>query len=250
MNKFYSKNYWSAGFHSKLYDLLSPESYFDSLRRVVAALPVEKNLSLLDAGCGSGLLLQFLQTRIREGMVYTGMDLLNSGVGQVLRRARNLGVIEAVSCFQSDFTKPLPVSRKKFDLIVVHFSLYTLKSKESRKSSLENLRAVLKQGGRIILVNPSVDYNPDAIIEQSIQLIRERQGLIISLIKKYMIYPFTKILGLRFIQKQLKSEKWQGYTHEKFSQEIEEAGFAIQKIEKVYAESAFLGIANLFRMKN
>ena len=130
MEKFYGKRYWSVGFQSKLYDRLSPESYFESMRRVVANLPAEKPLNLLDAGCGSGLLLDFLEETIREGMVYTGMDILKSGVDQALLRAQELGIAERVSCFQSDLTSPLPANTEKFDVVVGHFSLYTLATDE------------------------------------------------------------------------------------------------------------------------
>jgi SAM-dependent methyltransferase len=92
MGKFYSKNYWSVGFQSRLYDRLSPESYLESMRRVVAFLPEGKSLTLLDAGCGSGLLLRFLEARIREGLVYTGTDLLKSGVARRCYALKNWGL--------------------------------------------------------------------------------------------------------------------------------------------------------------
>ena len=101
----------------------------------------------------------------------------------------------------------------------------------------------MKAEGILILANPSVDYDADAIIEQSIRLVRERQGVLASLIKQYLVYPFTKAVGLRFIQNQLTSGKWQAYTREGLSQEMEEAGFSVQHIEDVYAGSAFLGVA-------
>ena len=239
MGKFYSKNYWSVGFQSRLYDRLSPESYFESMRRVVAFLPEGKSVTLLDAGCGSGLLLRFLAARIREGLIYTGTDLLKSGVDRTLLRAQELGI--AVSCFQSDLTSPLPVDGKKFDVVGGHFSLYTLQSSELRQLALKNLKAVMKVEGVLILANPSVDYDADAIIEQSIRLVRERLGFLASLIKQYLVYPFTKAIGLRFIQKQLRSGKWQAYTREEFSLEVERAGFTVQHIEEVYAGSAFSG---------
>ena len=207
MGNFYSKRYWSVGFQSRLYDRLSPESYFESMRRVVAQLPKEKFLSLLDAGCGSGLLLNFLQEAIREGMDYTGIDLLESGVGQTLLRAQELGIADRVSCFQSDLTSPLPANTEKFDVVVGHFSLYTLATDELRQVALKNLSTLLKSKGLLVLVNPSIGYDADLIVDQSIQLVRERYGFFSSLVKQYFIFPFTKLIGLRFIQKQLKEMK-------------------------------------------
>ena len=241
MNKFYSRNYWSIGFQSSLYDRLSPECYFESMRRVVDCIPDGKSLSLLDAGCGSGLLLTFLEERIRNGLVYTGLDLLDSGVKATLLRAKELG-IEA-TCLNSDLISPL--GGEKFDVIVAHFCLYTLASDELREQALANVKSVLKTEGILIIVNPSNEYNADSIIEDSIRLVRERHGLPSSLFKQFLIYPFTKTMGLRFIQNQLRSKKWKGYTREEFSQEMEFAGFKVEKIEEVYAGSAFLGVGRL-----
>ena len=245
MSKFYSTKYWSVGFQSRLYDRLSPESYFESMRRLVASIPGGKSLRLLDAGCGSGLLLRFLAERIQEGMVYTGLDLLKTGVEQTLLRAQELGIANQVSCLKSDLTDSFPLNEEKFDVAVGHFSLYTLASNNKRQEALKNLKAVMKLGGTLILANPSVDYDAGSIIDESVQLVRDRQGYLASLIKKVLIYPFTKTIGLRFIQNQLRAGEWKAYTREQFSHEIEKAGFVIQHIEKVYAGSAFLVVARL-----
>ena len=146
MENFFSKNYWSVGFQSRLYDHLSPESYFESMQKVVAGLPDGNSLSLLDAGCGSGLLLRFLTERFQEGMVYTGVDLLRTGVEQTLLRAQELGVTNQVSCFKSDLTDFFPMIGGKFDVVVGHFSLYTLMSNEKRQKAL--FRWILTSGYR------------------------------------------------------------------------------------------------------
>ncbi len=245
MSKFYSRNYWLVGFQSRLYDRLSPESYFESMRRVVAALPDGKSLNLLDVGCGSGLLLRFLKARIREGMVYTGLDILGAGVEQALLRAQELGIADRVSCLQSDLTSSFPLEGQKFDVVVGHFSLYTLGSHENRQKALKNLKAVMKPEGLLILENPSADYDADSIIKESIRLVRARDGFLDSLIKRCLIYPFTKAIGLRFIQKQLRSGEWKSYTREEFSLEMKRADFEVQHIEEVYAGSAFLVIGKL-----
>ncbi len=232
------------GFRSRLYDWLSPESYFESMRRVIAALPIEKSLNLLDAGCGSGLLLRFLVGRIREGMIYTGLDVLGAGVKQTLLRAEELGIV--VSCFQSDLTSSLPLVEQKFDVVVGHFSLYTLLSDEKRQDALANMRAVMKPEGLLMLANPSVDYDADRIIKESTRLVRERYGFLDSLIKRCLIYPFTRV-ALRFIQKQLRFGEWKAYTREEIFLEMERAGFEVQDIVEVYAGSAFLVIGKLIR---
>ena len=243
MKFFYRKFYWSIGFNSKLYDLLSPESYFESIRRVVDNIPDEKVLTLLDAGCGSGLLLQFLAERIREGMSYTGIDLLKTGVEQTLLRAKKLGITSQVSCFQYDLTSPL--IEEKFDVIVGHFSIYTISSREKRLKGLLSLKALMKPQGILILVNPSIKYDRDLIIKESIRLVRKRYGLTVSLIRQVLIYPFTKFMGLRFIQRQLKVREWKAYTQDELLYEMKEAGLVAQHIEELYAGCAYLAIGKL-----
>ena len=132
------------------------------------------------------------------------------------------------------------MTEEKFEVVVGHFSLYTLGSKEKRQAALVNLKTVMKPGGTIILVIPSVDYDARSIIDESVQLVRRRQGWLSSLFKQIFIYPFTKAIGLRFIQKQLREGEWKAFTRKELSQEIENAGFVIQNMEEVYAGSAFL----------
>ncbi|MZG30819.1 MAG: class I SAM-dependent methyltransferase [Nitrospinae bacterium] len=243
MSKYYRKNYWSIGFQSRLYDLLSPESYFESMRRVVDVVPGGKGLSLLDAGCGSGLLMNFLADRICQGMTYTGIDVLDEGVTRALLRAKKLGLASHVSCEQSDLTQRF--TTQKFDVVVAHFSLYTLASHGIRQKVLSNLKSVMNPDGELILVNPSVDYDAGSIIEESIRLDRNRYGVLTGIFKQIFIYPFTKTMGLKFISKQLKSGKWKAYSREELSHELEEAGFMVDHIENVYAGSAFLSKARL-----
>jgi ubiquinone/menaquinone biosynthesis C-methylase UbiE len=173
------------------------------------------------------------------------VDLLKTGVEQTLLRAQELDIANQVSCFKSNLTASFPMIGEKFDVVVGHFSLYTLVSNEKRQEALAHLKSVMETGGMLILVNPSVDYNVDSIIEDSIKLVRGRRGFLSSLIKQVLIYPFTKFIGLRFIQKQLGAGEWKAYKREEFSKEIKRAGFVIQHIEQVYAGSAYLVAARL-----
>ena len=244
MSKFYGKNYWLVGFKSRLYDFLSPESYFESMRRVIEYLPDHKNLNLLDAGCGTGKILHFLVEKFQKGLTYTGLDILDSAVNRTLNIAKILRVGAKVNCLKRDLISPFTMA-KKFDVVIAHFSIYTLGCRENRLLALKNLKTVMNTGCILILVNPSKDYDVDVIIDDSIRIVREKRGVLPSLVKKYFVYPITKSFGLNFIQKQLKSSEWKAYTRDEFLSEIDESGFSLQKIEKVYSGSAFLGIVKL-----
>ena len=69
---------------------LTPESYLESMRKVIALLPDKQGQKIWDAGCGTGLLLLFLENAVRQGMIYYGSDLLSAGLSQARIRAREL----------------------------------------------------------------------------------------------------------------------------------------------------------------
>ncbi|MBV1849985.1 class I SAM-dependent methyltransferase [Catellatospora tritici] len=112
---------------------------------------------VLDAGCGSGPLLEALRAR---GAVVTGFD--SSPVMVDLARKR-LG--EDADLRVADLSLPLPFADGAFDDVVVSLVLHYL---QDWTAPLAELRRVLKPGGRLLLsVNhprilessdPSADY--------------------------------------------------------------------------------------------
>ncbi|MBN4078147.1 methyltransferase domain-containing protein [Nitrospina gracilis] len=240
MSGWYEKYYWRTGFKSRLYDRLTPESYLESMRKVVALLPDKQGLKIWDAGCGTGLLLLFLENAVKQGMIYYGSDLLSAGLSQVRMRARDLRASDRVACVQSDFTEASVFKENLLDVVVAHFSIYTIRKNDKRQQALKNMYRVLKPGGLLIVCCPSENYDAGKIIEESCELLRARRGLMQTAIKRMFFYPFTKGLGLNFIQKQLQSGQWRAYTHKELTVELRCAGFEIGHSETVYAGGAYL----------
>ena len=98
----------------------------------------------------------------------------------------------------------------------------------------------LKSEGLLIICCPSENYDADKIIEESCELVVVRKSPLEAGIKRFLFYSLTKRLGLKFIQKQLKSGQWVTYTQEKLSEELCGAGFKIGHSERVYAGGAYL----------
>ena len=104
MPGWYEKNYWKTGFKSRLYDFLTPEAYFESMRQTASLVAEKKEGKIWDAGCGSGLLLVFLQRVLRKRMNYFGTDLLFAGLEKLNLRARDLGISSNAICLQNDIS--------------------------------------------------------------------------------------------------------------------------------------------------
>ena len=236
----YEKNYWRTGFKSRLYDRLTPESYFESMRKAVSMLSEKRDLKIWDAGCGSGLLLVFLEDAFRKGCVYYGTDLLSAGLDRLKQRARELGILDRVTCFQSDLSESPPLKENSIDIVIAHFSIYTIIGNDKRQEALKNMYHVLRPGGLFIASCPSKNYDADQIIKESCELIRIKHGFWNAIFKRLFIYPLTKRLGLNFIQYQLESGKWIAYTLEDLAGELRQVGFEIGTSQSVYADSAYL----------
>lgn len=240
MPGWYEKNYWRTGFKSSLYDRLTPESYFESIRKVVGFIPDKRGQKIWDAGCGSGLLLVHLKDAFKRGMNYYGTDLLEAGLKQVKLRARELGIDNQVACIQNDLSVNPSLKENSIDIVVAHFSIYTIRDNEKRYRALKIMHQVLKPGGMLIVSCPSKNYDAQSIIKESLELDRAKSRYWNTMIKRLIFYPLTKWLGLNFIQRQLQSGQWVAYTFEALAGELRDAGFEIGFSETVYAGSAFL----------
>ena len=240
MLSWYEKNYWRTGFKSRLYDRLTPESYFESMRRVVSLLSGKRDLKIWDAGCGSGLLLVFLGDAFRNGCVYYGTDLLSAGLDRVKQRAHELGILDRVTCFQNDLSESPPLKENSIDIVITHFSIYTITDNDKRQEALKNMYHVLRPGGLLIASCPSKNYDADQILKESYDLIRIKKNFWNAIFKRLFIYPLTKRLGLNFIQYQLEAGKWIAYTIEDLAGELRQAGFEVRALQSVYAGSAYL----------
>ena len=102
------------------------------------------------------------------------------------------------------------------------------------------MHRVLKPGGLLIVCCPSKNYDADKIIEESCELLRARRGNLEAAIKRILFYPFTKWLGLNFIQRQLESDQWIAYMSDELIEELQSTDFEIRHLKTVYAGGAYL----------
>ena len=112
----------------------------EDLKRVLN--PTQEQL-VLDAGCGTGNISSLL---LRQGVRVVGLD--NSPF--MLKRARKKGGRSLALCL-GDLNTSLPFRSQTFDAVVSIHSLYLL---EDLLRSIQELRRVVKCGGKVIIVHP------------------------------------------------------------------------------------------------
>lgn len=235
------KKYWQIGFQTRLYDALCPEAYYDSLRRVANALDPEEGGWVLDAGCGSGILLPLLTDKLKRGGRYLGMDILPAGLGALTGRARGLQLQDVISSVQADLKRTMPLKDNSISCAAAHFSVYTLAEKADRQRVFRELWRVLKPGGRLAAANPTESYHAGNIIRASLESLKN-QGRP-WMFKKLFVYPLTLRLGLKYIERQLQSGVWHGYRPDELADEVEQAGFSVEQSETLYGGSGCLVVA-------
>lgn len=235
------KKYWQIGFTTHLYELLAPQAYLDCLGRSIEIVPDLKSKIILDAGCGSGLLLNCLKEVMKPGSRYIGIDKLWSGVtatsGKIGRVSGEYLIV------QSDLLDGLSLKENSVDIVFALFLTYTISGPVKRSKLMRNLHQILKPGGKLILINPSENYSAENIIRASLEECQKNNGFVSWLIKKLLVYPLTLGLGLKHVESQLKTRVWRAYSQEALCKEINECGFLITHLETAYANSAYLVMA-------
>lgn len=104
-------------------------------------LGLKKEMSLLDLGCGQGVLAR----SIPEGVLYQGID--NSEA--LLQSARKLTKRPQTEFSLADACEPLPLEKKDFDRACLILSLQNM---EHPDRAIQNAASHLKKGGRLLIV--------------------------------------------------------------------------------------------------
>lgn len=113
------------------------------------------NESVLDVGCGRGLLLIGAAKRLKTGKA-TGVDIWQSEVlsgnnpEATLRNAKAEGVADRVKIETADALK-LPFGASSFDAVVSSVAIHHLNSSQERAKALREMVRVLKPGGRVAI---------------------------------------------------------------------------------------------------
>jgi ubiquinone/menaquinone biosynthesis C-methylase UbiE len=135
---------WFWDCYARCYDgLLSTIPYQRLLDRVVASVPAGAS-TLLDAGCGTGNLLQAIQQR-HSALTLYGLDFSEA----MLQRA-GTKVREAVLT-TGNLNMVLPYPTASFDVVTCINVLYAVAQPEY---TVAELRRVLKPGGTLIVSSP------------------------------------------------------------------------------------------------
>lgn len=126
-------------------------------RSLLDSLALRGNETVLDVGCGRGLLLIGAAKRLPQGRaigidVWSQVDQRANSKQATLGNARIEGVIDRVEVLDGDM-RALPLPDASIDVVVASKSIHNIPTREERLRALREIVRVLKPGGRAALMD-------------------------------------------------------------------------------------------------
>jgi ubiquinone/menaquinone biosynthesis C-methylase UbiE len=228
--------YWSIAFASGAYDFFCPLNYTEALADGLKEAKLTAGEHALDAGSGMGSLIPLCDDWLKQGGHLVCMDVDTKGLSATASRAEALGVSKSVEIRESDFTQSSSFKASEFDAVLSLFSLYAVSDEGGRLRTVQNFYTTLKNGGRLVLQVPSMDYNAKAILADS------RKRFETSFVSK-AVTQLRNVLLLKWltrIQKNLDAGVFHKFKEDEIKNLLSKVGFKEIAIRKIYAGNALM----------
>ena len=123
--------------------------------RLLSGLHLRGDETVLDVGCGHGMLLIGAAKLLPRGRavgidLWSQVDQSNNSRGATLRNAQLEGVAGRVEVRDGDMRK-LPFADGSFDAAVAHFAIHNISGHEGRREAIREIVRTLKPGGQVAL---------------------------------------------------------------------------------------------------
>jgi ubiquinone/menaquinone biosynthesis C-methylase UbiE len=192
-------------------------------------LDLNKDSSLLDLGCGQGILSRY----IPKTCIYNGVDLSPS----LIQFAKSHNKEKLFSFTVSDITKPLNISKKTFS----HASIIlALQNVEDMDAVIKNAADHLEENGKFLIV---LNHPCFRIPRQSSWEIDDKNKIQYRRLNRY--YSTLKIpIDMTPGGREEKKLTWSFHNPiEKYSESLQKNGFLIAKIEEWVSDKNSVGKA-------
>lgn len=134
-------------------------------RKLVELAGIRPGMTVLDAGCGPGILSEMIAERMHEGRLFL-LDPLDEMLWAAFRNLMRFDLeIEFVKGLMED----IPLPSNMFDLVVAS---YSIRDCMDRDRAIAEVKRVLKRGGRLMLLDITRPENGfDAIVSAHMKYI-------------------------------------------------------------------------------
>jgi ubiquinone/menaquinone biosynthesis C-methylase UbiE len=214
--------------------------YHRLLKDLNDTLDIRKGESILDAGCGPGLVIEkVLEENKGKEISITGVDISRTMIRHARRKCRYLSNVKLQV---ADLNKSLEFPDNAFDKVICSNTLYAL---EDPHSVISEFHRVLKPGGALIIANPKPNAGENTLIREHISALnrltpfyRKIHQILISL----LLIPVNLVVIA--INKVIVEKGRRGQYHFLTDKDLEgvlqEVGFANIHTRSCYADQNWL----------
>ena len=120
-------------------------------------LQIQGTESILDVGCGRGLLLIGAAKKLTTGRavgidIWSTADQSSNSPLATLENARIEGVADKVDIITAD-ARQMPFEDASFDMVISSWALHTIAGSQEREKALVEIMRVLKPGGTVAILD-------------------------------------------------------------------------------------------------
>jgi ubiquinone/menaquinone biosynthesis C-methylase UbiE len=132
------------------YDRIS-ESQFENGKKLIEALGIRQGDHVLDLGCGTGRLLEYVAVLVGKTGKAAGIDPAEHRIAIAKQRTRGFGHVELRIGSDHDL-RDLP--ENSFDVVYINSVFHHIEGKDAKEAALLNIHRILKKGGRLGISDP------------------------------------------------------------------------------------------------
>lgn len=232
--------------YAECYDALNLLRPYEAMLETVVGHLTNQPGPLLDAGCGTGNLIQ----RVRQHFPNLDVTGFDSSPHMLARARSKLG--DHVRLAEADLNQPLALADDSFDCVCCINTLYALQSPES---ALQEFNRLLRLNGKLILVTPKQGYENGYILKahagskkpkaywQKLHDSPEREEI---LIREACANPelAEKFMELARYNRSIVTDRtFHFFTQPGLVSLVKKVGFRVQSVERVYAKQNLLLVA-------
>jgi len=231
------RRFWEI--RNKIYSLFLKKfiPYDELIDVVIKELSLNKEVYILDAGCGPGLLEKRIILENAPSIQIEAIDI-SERIINIARENNKYSCSPNINFRTADLNEKLGYKDQNFDTIVCINVFYLL---ERPKDTLLEFYRILKRGGKIIIITPKYNFNYSPLLKRHFT-----EAIRLKKIIDIIVLPF--ILGLIFffefvITIRERKGRYHRFKKEDISKLFQEAGFRDVRISDCYAQQNSLIVA-------
>lgn len=226
--------FWQRYFN--FYDTLNEAiPYRQMIERQAELLGPMKDEMILDAGTGTGNVAVALLAR---GARVTGIDFCEPAL-EMCRRKAPQGEFRF-----GDLTRQLEFDANYFDKIACCCVLHVL-NRSTQEFAVRELFRVLKPGGKIVITAFAVGFSPITVYLATVRERHQSGGLFNTALFVFR-YSFNTMRIMYYVSRIKRAEQsgeYNFFSPDDLVRVLEQAGFAVSKIEKGFADQCVTAVA-------